>query len=175
MESAESYASPIPHEAGGKTQLLVVGGDCLTGHDLKTGAELWRAKGINPKGGEWMRVVASPVSAAGVAVACGPKGEPLLAFRTDGKGDVTESGLAWKFDEKKTPDVCTPAFADGKLFVLDGDRQTLTALDPKSGAKLWQGNLGHRDTIRSSPTIADGKIFTVSESGKVVVCDITGP
>jgi outer membrane protein assembly factor BamB len=175
MESAESYASPIPHEAGGKTQLLVVGGDCLTGHDLQTGVELWRGKGINPKGGEWMRVVASPVSAGGVAIACGPKGEPMLAFRTDGKGDVTESGLAWKFDEKKTPDVCTPAFADGKLFVLDGDKQTLTALDPKSGAKLWQGNLGHRDTIRSSPTVADGKIYTVSESGKVVVCDITGP
>ncbi len=174
MESLESYASPVPLEAGGKKQLLVVGGDCLTGHDPQTGVELWRGKGINPKRGEWMRVVASPVNADGIAVACGPKGEPLLAFRTDGKGDVTESGLAWKFDEKKTPDVCTPAFADGKLFVLDGDKQTLTALDPKTGNKLWQGNLGHRETIRSSPTVADGKIYTVSENGRVVVCDATG-
>ena len=174
MESMESYASPVPHEVGGKAQLLLVGGDSLSGHDPETGAELWRGTGINPKRGEWMRVVPSPVSAGGVAIACGPKKEPLLAFKTDGKGDVTESGLAWKFDEKKTPDVCTPAFADGKLFVLDGDSQTLTVLDPKSGAKLWQGALGHRDTVRSSPTVADGKIYTISETGKAVVCDATG-
>ena len=175
MESMESYASPIPHEVGGKAQLLLVGGDCLSGHDPETGAELWRGNGLNPKGGEWMRVVPSPVSAGDIAVACGPKKEPMLAFHTNGHGDVTTSALAWKFDEKKTPDVCTPAYSGGKLYVLDGDSQTLTCLDPKSGDKVWQGSLGHRDTIRSSPTIADGKIYTISETGKVVVGDLAGP
>jgi outer membrane protein assembly factor BamB len=105
-ESQESYATPIPHMvANGKAQLLVLGGDCLTGHDPATGAELWRGSGLNPKRRSDMRIVPSPVSAAGLAIAAGPKKEPVLAFRTDEKGDVTTSGLAWKIDDRSGPDV----------------------------------------------------------------------
>ncbi len=171
LESAESYASPIPHVgADGKAQVLLVGGDCLTGHDAETGTELWRGFGINRKRGEWNRVVPSPVSAGGLAIACGPKKEQVVAFKTDLKGDVSEAGLAWSFDEKKTPDVCTPAVVDGKLLVLDGDSQTLTCLDAITGVKKWQGNLGDRTVIRSSPTVADGKLYAINEKGTVFVC-----
>jgi len=171
LESQESYATPVPHIGpDGKAQLLLVGGDCLTGHDPATGKELWRGYGLNAKRGEWMRIVASPVSAGGVAIAAGPKKEPLLAFHTDKSGDISETGLAWKFDERKTPDVCTPAFYQGKLFVLDGDSKTLTCLDPKTGAKKWQGSLDTRSVIRSSPVAADGKIYIIDEKGTVFVC-----
>lgn len=171
MESQESYATPIPHRgADGKAQLLVVGGDCVTGHDAGTGAERWRGYGLNSRGGEWMRIVASPVSAAGLAVVAGPKKEALLAFRTDGTGDVSTTGLAWKFDERKTPDVCTPAFYQGKLFVLDGDSRTLTCLDPKTGEKRWQGTLDTRAVFRGSPVAADGKLYAIDERGTVFVC-----
>jgi outer membrane protein assembly factor BamB len=170
-ESNESYATPAPHIGpDGKAQILLVGGDCLSGHDAATGAELWRGYGINRKRGEWMRVVPSPVSVGPYAVACGPKKEQLIAFRTDLKGDITEKGVAWVFDEKKTPDVCTPVFYKEKLFVLDGDSQTLSCLNPKSGEKIWQGNLGERVVIRASPTIADGKVYIVNEKGTVIVC-----
>lgn len=171
MESAESYATPVPAiGADGKAQLLLVGGNCLTGHDPATGAELWRGYGLNPKDGEWMRIVASPVSAAGLAIACGPKKEPMLAFRTDGKGDITTTGLAWKDEERKTPDVCTPAYDGHRLYVVDGDGHTLTAFDPQTGGKIWVGELPDRTVIRSSPTVADGKIYIVNEKGTVMVC-----
>jgi outer membrane protein assembly factor BamB len=171
VESKESYATPIPHVApDGKKQLLVVGGDCLTGHDPATGEELWRGFGINRKKGQFMRVVTSPVSVGGLAIASGPKKEQMIAFRTDMKGDITERGAAWSFDEKKTPDVCTPAVYEGKLFVLDGDSQTLTCFKPATGEKLWQGQLPERTTIRSSPTLADGKLYVLNEKGTVIVC-----
>jgi outer membrane protein assembly factor BamB len=170
-ESQESYATPIPHVgADGKKQILVVGGNCLTGHDAATGKELWRGYGLNPKEGEWMRIVPSPVSAGGLAIAAGPKKEPLLAFRTDLTGDVSVSGLAWKIDDKTAPDVCTPAFYNGKLFVLNGDSKTLFCLDPKTGEKKWQGALDPRIVFRSSPTVADGKIYLMDEKGTVFVC-----
>ncbi len=171
MESQESYATPTPHLGpDGKAQILVAGGDCLTGHDAATGRELWRGYGLNRKSGEWMRIVTSPVSAAGLAVAAGPKKEQMLAFRTDGSGDISESGIAWKFDERKTPDVCTPALYQGRLFVLDGDSKTLTCLDPKTGDKKWQGSLDTRSVIRSSPVAADGKIYIIDEKGTVFIC-----
>ena len=171
LESMESYASPVPHVgADGKAQLLLVGGDCLTGHDAATGAELWRGFGLNRKRGEWMRIVPSPVSAAGLAIACGPKKEPLIAFRTDLTGDITEKGVAWSLDDKTSPDVCTPAFYAGSLFSLNGDAQTLACLDPATGKVKWEGNLGERTVIRSSPTVADGKVYVVNEKGTVFVC-----
>ncbi len=171
LESMESYATPTPMKAAdGREQLVIAGGDCVTGSDPATGAELWRGFGLNRKHGEWMRLVATPVCVDGLAIACGPKKEQMIAFRTDMAGDITEKGVAWAFDQKKTPDVCTPAVYKGKLFALDGDSQTLLRMDPKTGTVEWQGNLGERAVIRSSPTAADGKIYIVNEKNTVFVC-----
>jgi outer membrane protein assembly factor BamB len=93
--------------------------------------------------------------------------------KSGGKGDISESHVAWRFDEFP-PDVCTPAVYQDKLFVLDGDKQMLTCLDPKTGEKKWQGNLGLRENFKASPTAADGKIYCISERGTVVVCDAAG-
>lgn len=170
MESLETYATPIPVQVGGKTQILIAGGDCLTGHDAETGKEIWRGYGINRKGGEWMRLVPSPATDGKVALICGAKQEQAIAFRLGLEGDITEKGVAWNFDEKQTPDVCTPAYLDGRFYLLNGDKQILTCLAAADGKKIWQGSLGHRETVRSSPTIADGKVYTLSEKGTLVVC-----
>lgn len=179
MESMESYSTPVPHTVGGKTQLLLAGGDVLTGHDPETGAELWRGGGINGKkgkgGGEWMRIVPSPVSAGDLAFVAGPKQSAAIAFKTDGKGDVTESGKAWAFDERKTPDCATPAYHGGRLYVFDGDSHAMTVVDAKTGAKVWQKTLEGLDkskgkeVFRASPTVADGKIYNIGERGTVVI------
>jgi len=174
IESMESYATPVPHKVGGKTQILVLGGDCLTGHDSATGKELWRGYGVNPKSGQFMRIVPSPVSAGELAIVCGPKKEAMLAFRTDLTGDITESGLVWKFDEKRTPDVCTPVYANGRLYALDGDSHTLTCFHARTGEKIWQGEVPERGTvIRASPTLADGRLYIVNERGSAHVVDAT--
>ena len=41
-ESKEAFSTPVLYDFEGKTQLLVTGGDCITGHDPDTGKELWR-------------------------------------------------------------------------------------------------------------------------------------
>jgi len=46
-ESKESYATPIPFTSNNRTELLIAGGDCLTGHDPANGKEL-RAFPANP-------------------------------------------------------------------------------------------------------------------------------
>jgi len=57
----------------------------------------------------------------------------------------------------------------GKLFVLDGDRQMMTCYQPVSGDIAWQGRLGVREIFYASPTGADGNIYCLSEEGTVVV------
>jgi len=166
-ESRESYATPVPHQGPQGREILVVGGDHISGHNPKDGSERWRAR-LYDRRDDWYRIVTSPVSGTGLVYASGPKGQPVVAFKDDGQGDVTGTHKAWEFTEAPT-DWATPLLYDGKLFVLDGGKRILSRIDPKTGAKVWSGRLDVPDTIWSSPTGADGKIYLLSESGTVLV------
>lgn len=167
-ESKESYATPIPFTFGGRQEIVLTGGNYVTGHDPLSGEELWRCGGLNQKNLNLGRVIPSATASIDHIYACGPKREVVIAVRAGGKGVVTDSHVDWRFTEF-APDVCTPLYYQGKLFVLDGDRQTMTCLNPSTGAKIWQGKLGVRETFSSSPTGADGKIYCLSEPGTVVI------
>jgi len=167
-EAQEAYTTPIPNENSHGAEIIVVGGNYVTAHNAQDGAELWRCAGLNVRGELFWRIVPSPVAAEGLVFACGPKRDPVLAIRDGGKGMVSDTHIAWKFKEFPS-DCVTPLYYQNKLFVLDGDRQMLTCLEPTSGEKKWQGNLGVREIFRASPTGADGKIYCISESGTVVV------
>ncbi len=100
--------------------------------------------------------------------ACASKREVMLAIKAGGKGMVPDSQVAWKFTEF-SPDVCTPLYYQDKLFVLDGDKQVMTCMDPRTGEKKWQDKLGVREIFSASPTGADGRIYCFSEEGTIVV------
>src|SRR5438093_13480351 len=91
QESLEAFTTPIPFTHDGRTEILITGGDCITGHDAASGKEFWRWGTWNPeKIGHW-RLVPSPVAGAGVALACGPKGAPVFAAKLGGSGQLSDS------------------------------------------------------------------------------------
>lgn len=166
-ESHESYATPVPYRGRNGVEVLIVGGDHVSGHDPKNGAEIWRAR-LYEKRDDWYRIVTSAVASDGLIYASGPKGQPVVAFRDGGRGDVTATHRAWEFTEAPT-DWATPLLYEGKLFILDGGRRVLSRVDPQSGKLIWTGKLDVAETVWSSPTGADGKIYLVSEKGTVLV------
>ncbi len=169
IESKESFATITPIVTGGRKQLLVFGGDCVSAHDPDTGREIWRAGGWNPQRVEHWRVVPSPLVADGRVIVCAPKRGPVLAFRPDGQGDVTSTHLAWRSTET-TSDAATPLFYKGRIYVLDGDfKKGISCLDPADGKVIWFTRLESRPVIRTSPTGADGKIYCMNEGGEVFV------
>jgi len=169
QESQEAYSTPMPCECGGKTQIVVVGGDYVTGEDAATGEELWRSGGLrNFRSLESSRLVPSPVVADGMIYVCGAKRNPFLAFHQCGTGDITSNGLAWSSHEYST-DCVTPLFYQDKLFMLDGDRQWMVCFEPTTGEVKWKQPLGITEILRASPTGADGKIYCYSERATVVV------
>ena len=169
-EAMEAYTTPLPHQAKSGLQIIVVGGDYVTAHSPEDGREIWRCGGLNDRKEKYWRIVPSPVAWGNLVFASGPKRDPLLAIRDDGHGLVTDTHTAWKFQEFPT-DCVTPLVYQDKLFVLDGDRQMMTSLEPATGKRLWQGNLGTREIFRASPTGADGRIYCISENGTAVVLE----
>jgi len=168
-ESQEAYSTPVPSECPRGTEIVIVGGDYVTGHDANTGAELWRGGGLrNFRHLPDSRLVPSPLLADGLVIVTGAKRNPMLAFHDCGQGDITTNGLAWTYTQY--PNDCpTPLFYQGKLFNLDGDRQMMVCMDPKTGRVQWQVPLGNREIYRASPTGADGKIYCLSENATAVV------
>jgi outer membrane protein assembly factor BamB len=170
QESKESYGTPMPLEYEGRSEIIIVGGDCVTAHDSQTGKELWRAGGWNPqRKGDWRLVPSATVDEKdGLVFACVPKNGPVMAVKDGGHGDVTATGFAWK-TTTFTSDVCVPLLYRGNLYILDGDRKTMTCADPKTGDVKWTGSLGGRAVFRASPTAADGKIYCMNQAGEIWV------
>ncbi len=171
QESHEAYSTPIPFSHDGRTEILVVGGDSITGHSLKDGVEFWRWGTWNPTRITHWRLVPSPVAGAGVILACAPKESPVYAFKAGAKGGVqTDSVLAWKSQEREvSSDVATPLFYKGRFYVLNGERRTIARVEPATGKADWVGSLESRIIIQSSPTCADDKIYFQNWNGEVFV------
>ncbi len=171
-ESKEAYTTPMPVTHNGRTEIVIAGGDCLTGHDPATGKELWRWGTWNPtKIGHW-RLVPSAVYGAGVILACAPKGDPIFAIKAGGNGTLTDAGIAWKGDKRVvSADVPTPLFYQGDFFVLNEGKKNISRVDPATGEPKWTLALPGLKKYEASPTGADGKIYVMSFAGDVVVID----
>lgn len=166
-ESFDSYTTPIPYEADGKTAIVVHGGDYITGHDPATGEELWR-QAHNPRRGRADRLIPSPVIAGDLVCALQPRGLDAFAFRPGNKARLAYTDSTWIYDER-TGDVPTPLYYDGRLYILNGARKMMICLDPATGEEIWTGDLGASARIWSSPTAGDGKIYCLDERGQVTV------
>ena len=170
MESPDSYITPGLLRNGSKIELVISGGDCVTGHDLSNGAELWRAYGLNPDNNPTYRIVNSPLISDGM-IYVGSKYKPYLAVRAGGNGDVTKSHVAWTF--ANGPDVPTPVIEGDRLYIIR-DNGVVFCLDKKTGQELYGQQRLKTGTYSSSPVLADGKIYVTSEEGLTTVFK-TGP
>jgi outer membrane protein assembly factor BamB len=165
FESPDAYTTPALLRHGGQAEIVVTGGDVVTGHDHGTGRELWRADGLNPRDEGNYRIVASPV-VHGELLFAPSRERPLLALRPGGRGDVTSSHVLWSFNNG--PDVPTPV-TDGTYLYSINDRGIMYCLDAKTGATVYGPQRLRNATYSGSPVLADGKIYITDEDGVTTV------
>lgn len=92
----------------------------------------------------------------------------LWAFTMGGSDDITAESTVWHYD-KAVPQLPSPLLYRGVLYMVN-DGGIVTAIDPGTGRVLAQRRLQEAvGSYYASPVAGDGKIFVMSESGKVVV------
>jgi len=160
-ESPDAYTTPALLQYGTTTEIVVSGGDVVTGHDPATGKELWRLNGLNPHNDTSYRIVASPVVAGGLIIAPS-RVNPVIAIRPGGRGDVSQSHKVWQFT--RGPDVPTPV-SDGTHVFIVTDSGIVYALNAKTGAVVWGPTRLKSGTYSASPVLADGRVYVTSEDG----------
>ena len=97
----------------------------------------------------------------------------LLAVKLGGKGDVTGTGVTWKF-HRSIPQLPSTLVYRDVLYMIN-DSGVLTTLDPATGKVHKQARLrGVSESFYSSPVASDGKVFFLSRPGVLTVME-AGP
>ena len=155
-----AYSTPLMINVDGLDQLVSTGGDSVIAYEPLTGKEIWHVTY------DGYSEVPRPVVGDGMIFICTGYDTPwLYAVRLGGKGDVTESHVAWKL-KKGAPLNPSPLLLGDELYIVS-DRGVATCLDAKSGEERWQQRLG--GNFSASPVFADGRIYFLDEVGLTTV------
>lgn len=126
----------------------------VAGFDPDTGKELWSAAGH--KG----YVVPSVVTHDGIVYAVGGGGTSL-AIKSGGRGDVTETHVLWRTN--KGSNASSPIYHDGTLYWVSESGGVLHFQDAASGKTVEQRLGPDVGRVWSSPIVANGKLYFVSQ------------
>jgi outer membrane protein assembly factor BamB len=170
-ESPDDYSTPIIVRVKGTEQLIVSGGDYVTGHNLSSGKELWRMGGFNPEHQRAYRTIASSINIGETVYTPSTRGNPFIAFKAGGEGWITDTARVW--ENALGADVPTPT-TDGKNIYVINDRGILIVLDAKTGETVIERKRLEPGTYSSSPLLADGKIYATNEEGSTSVIQVGG-
>ena len=141
-------------------QLISAGGDRVQGFDPNTGERIWsiysQGEGVTP----------SPVVGDGLLyTSSGFEAPTLRAIRLGGKGEVTNSHIAW---EQKNGVAALASLLYVKQYLYSISRDNiLHCLDAATGDIVWRERL--TGTYSASPIYADGRIYILSAEGETLV------
>ena len=162
----ESWSTPlVVSPASGGKELVVIERTRVLGLDPATGEQLWLCnKPVD-------YVCPSVIAHEGVAFLINSRRNAmLLAIRTGGRGDITNSHVLW---EKKrwTTRVSTPVYYDGHLYAIDFQGMA-HCIKADNGEEVYRERLkieGAGDKIYASLVAADGKLYGVTRLDGTIV------
>ena len=155
-----SFCTPTAIQVAGRTQVICPGSGVINALDPATGKEIWRVRH------DGYSVIPKPVFGHGlVFFSTGYDSPQVMAIRPDGRGDVTETHVAWTL-KKGGPNTPSLLLVGDELYMVS-DRGIVTCVDAKTGREHWTQRIG--GNYSASPIYADGKIYLQSEEGPAVV------
>ena len=95
------------------------------------------------------------------------KMDALVAIRSGGQGDVSESHIKWSTNEG-VGQVASPLAYRGRVYLVKHGG-TVTCFNAETGDRIYSDKLGQRVYYFASPVAADGKIYFCSYLGTVLV------
>lgn len=156
-----SYASPSLATLGGVRQITIVNESSVSGHDPKSGRELWQ----HP----WPGNSSGNASASQAAVLPGDRlliskgyggGSELLEFKANGEG-LAKPVTVWAGPRLLQTKFSNVVFIDGHLYGLS--EGILECVNPDTGERKWKkGRYGHGQLLG-----VENLLLVISEAGTV--------
>ncbi|MFP6752493.1 MAG: PQQ-binding-like beta-propeller repeat protein [Pirellulaceae bacterium] len=155
-----SYVTPLIRNINGQPQMVMSGSKSIVSLDPRSGEHNWKIEGPTEQ------FVASMVYDGELFfMSAGFPTYHVMGIRPDGKGDVTDSHVAWHVTNARCY-VPSPVLVDGHLFVAD-DRGTANCFHAKTGERLWQARLGNH--FSASLLAANGYAYLLADDGTMTM------
>ena len=155
-----SYVTPIIRKIDGITQMILSGSLCIASYDPRNGKRHWIVDGPTEQ------FVASMVYDGKYVFATGGYPERhTLAIRPGGKGNVTDTHIAWR-TTRGAAYVPSPIIS-GRYLLMVADSGIASCFEARTGKRHWMERLpgGHSP----SPVSADGLVYFVSDRGVTTI------
>ena len=157
----KAFSTPLVVNFKGQPQMISPAAQGCYSYNPQTGEELWR---VRYRG---FSAVPRPVTNGNLAYVVTDFGKPeLWAIRLDGRGDITDSHVQWKY----TSGVCsTPSvvLVDNLIYFITDKTGVASCVDAKTGKLVWKHRIGGK--FSTSPLAVDGKIYFFDRDGKTTV------
>ena len=155
-----SWASPVLIEVDGKIQVVTTSDPYVSGHDLETGAELWKVEAMMGEVGASVAYGNGLVFATNEyarLVAVEPKADPEFIWE----------------DDEYLAEASSPVVYNGLLYTATS-YGVLVCYDALTGEKKFEKEFNNG--FYSSPIVADGKLYIIDMDGvtHILVADATG-
>lgn len=157
----KAHSTPVIVTVNGQLQMLSSGAKATYAYDPRTGKELWRVQCP-----EAWSAAPMPVYGQGLVLMITGLGKTeMYAVRPDGKGDVTDTHIAWKLD-KSVARTASPVVVGDFVYMVRDDGAVL-CLEVVTGKEVWKDRLP--GTYAASPIFGDGRIYFANQQGTTTV------
>ena len=153
------WSSPVFVHLNGHDELIYNGSFKVKGYNPDTGEQLWTSDGPTKES------IPMIVTGSGLIFSVSGRNGTIMAIRPGGKGDITDTHLAWLV-KTGGPHVPSPVYHKDRLYVLN-DTGILTCLKAGTGEKVWSQRLKGKFT--ASPVIAADRLIVINEDGLTTI------
>jgi outer membrane protein assembly factor BamB len=154
-----SYCAPTVFEAGGCTQLVLSGTECVTGYDPRDGSLRWIIDGPTE---QFAASIVFNERAGLFFVTGGYPEHHLLAVRADGTGNITDTHIVWRHRRASYVAYVPSPIAVGEFFLVVSDPGYGCCFEAVSGELMWQEKFGSQ---HASLVSAGGLVYFVDDEG----------
>ena len=155
----KAFGTPHVFTENGTPVLLSSGAKAHYAYEPATGKEIWRID--DPA---HHSAAARPVVGLGmVFIAAGFSQAEVFALKLGGQGALDPSQVAWRV-KKSAPNKPSLLLVNDLIYMIN-DGGIVSCVDAKTGEPHWSQRV--QGNYSASPIFADGRIFVLSEEGKV--------
>ena len=157
----KSFCTPLRINVGGADQLVIPGAQWCVAYEPRSGKEIWRVDH-----GSGFSLASRPVfDGLCVYICTGFGSDQLWAIRPDGRGDVTETHIAWKA-AKQIPHMASPLVFGQRIYTVS-DAGIAQCLDTATGKQIWKKRVPGK--YSASPLYADRRVYVCNQQGRTTV------
>ncbi|MEC7566603.1 MAG: PQQ-binding-like beta-propeller repeat protein [Planctomycetota bacterium] len=160
-DTVRGWSTPILFKQDGQTEIIINGHSKVVSYNPSDGHENWQCTASAGRGTPTLAMTSSAV------ISVPGRSGTMVAIRPGGTGDVTGKREVWRVPRTGGRDLPSPIVVGEYVIVTRLRPGLISCYRVSDGSELWTTRVS--GAFSSSPIAINGIVYTVTESGSIVV------